>query len=440
MAFDLLIRGGKVWLPEGARNVDVAVIEDRIAAIGTPGVLSAETVLDARGLHVLPGVIDTHVHFREPGMEHKEDLGTGSRAAVLGGVTAVCEMPNTRPATTTAEALMDKLARAHGRMACDYAFFLGATADNADDLAMWEQMAGCAGVKIFMGGSTGTLLVEDNAMLSRILSAGRRRVAVHCEDETRLRERSFLVHENGVPTRHELWHDAETAFLATTRILKLARNSKRNIHVLHVSTKREISLLRKNRDIATFEVTPQHLTLSAPQCYKCLGTLSQVNPPIRKKYHQDALWTAVNEGIVDCLGSDHAPHTLAEKAKLYPTSPSGIPGVQTLVPIMLTHVAAGRLSLSTFVALTSTGPARLYAIAAKGYIAVGFDADFTIVDLKARRTIDRSWLASRCGWSPFEGMTVTGLPVCTIIRGHIVMRDGCVLTPYNGRPLRFQEA
>ncbi len=439
MAFELLIRGGTVWLPEGARNVDVAVIDGRIAALGAPGVLSAATVLDAHGLHVLPGVIDTHVHFREPGMEHKEDLATGSQAAVLGGVTAVCEMPNTIPATTTAKALTDKLDRAQGRMACDYAFFLGATADNVDSLAMWEQMAGCAGVKIFMGKSTGTLLVEDNAMLSRILSSCRRRVAVHCEDESRLRERHALVHESGLPTLHALWRDAETAFLATKRILKIARKLNRKIHILHVSTQKEISLLMNNRDIATFEITPHHLTLSAPECYYHLGTLSQVNPPIRAKYHQDALWTAVNEGLVDCLGSDHAPHTLAEKAKLYPTSPSGIPGVQTLVPVMLTHIAAGRLSLAQFVALTSAGPARLYAIAAKGYIAVGFDADFTIVDLKARRTIDSPWLASRCGWSPFEGMTVTGFPIFTIIRGHLIMRDGCVLTPENGSPLRFQE-
>ncbi|VBB69863.1 Dihydroorotase [invertebrate metagenome] len=439
MAFDLLIKGGTVWLPEGAREVDVAVLEGRIAAVQTPGSLSAATVLEAHGLHVLPGVIDTQVHFREPGMEYKENLFTGSQAAVLGGVTAVCEMPNTRPTTSSAETLTDKLARARGRMACDYAFFLGATAENVNHLDMWEQMAGCAGVKVFMGSSTGTLLVEDDTTLTRVLSTGYRRIAVHCEDETRLRERRVLVKDGGAPALHYLWRDSETALIATKRILHLAKYIQRRVHILHVSTSEEISILRRYRDIATVEVTPQHLTFAAPMCYESLGTLAQINPPIRAPHHREALWRAVNEGVVDCLGSDHAPHTLEEKAQSYPSSPSGMPGVQTLVPVMLTHVAVGRLSLSRFVELTSAGPARLYAMAGKGYIAIGFDADFTVVDLKLHRTIDSGWLASRCGWSPFEGMKATGWPIATVIRGHIAMREGCVSAIPSGMPLRFQD-
>ncbi len=437
MIFDLLVKRGTVWLPQGPVPADVGVVAGRIAAIGALGAASAATVLEARGLHVLPGVIDTQVHFREPGLEHKEDLATGAQSAVLGGVTAVCDMPNTRPPIISAAALADKLARAKARMACDYAFFVGATADNVAHLALWEEMEGCAGLKVFMGSSTGSLLVADDVTLARVLAAGRRRVAVHCEDEARLRERHALVKSDGTPALHPLWRDAETALTATRRLLRLARAARRPVHVLHVTTAEEVALLRDHRDLATVEVTPQHLTLTAPECYERLGTLAQMNPPIREACHQEALWQAVRDGGVDCLGSDHAPHTLEEKAKPYPASPSGMPGVQTLVPVMLTHVAAGRLSLARFVALTSAGPARLYNMAGKGRIAVGFDGDFTVVDLHARRTIRRDWLASRCGWSPFEGMTATGWPVVTVVRGHIAMREGTLSATPMGAPLRF---
>ncbi|KAF0113281.1 MAG: dihydroorotase [Rhodospirillaceae bacterium] len=438
MVFDLLIKGGTVWLPQGPAEVDVAVTAGRIAAIAASSrQISATTVLEAGGLHVLPGVMDTQVHFREPGLEHKEDLLTGSQAAVLGGVVAVCDMPNTNPPTTTPEALADKLTRARGRMACDHAFFLGATAENANRLAEWERAEGCAGIKIFMGSSTGSLLVAEDASLARVLATGTRRVAVHCEDEARLKKRSLRVAGTGRPDLHPVWRDVETALIATQRLLRLARAARRRVHVLHVSTAEEISVLREHRDLATVEVTPQHLTLAAPECYERLGSLAQMNPPIRETRHREALWHAVNAGGVDCLGSDHAPHTLDEKARPYPLSPSGMPGVQTLVPVMLTHVAAGRLSLARFVELTSAGPARVYDMADKGRIAVGYDGDFTVVDLKARRTIGRDGLASRCGWSPFEGMAVTGWPVATIVRGHMAMYEGALSPVPAGAPLRY---
>ncbi len=436
--FDLLITGGTLATPSGLGLADIAVRAGRIAMIGALPAARAREVFDARGLHVLPGVIDTQVHFREPGGEHKEDLESGSRAAVLGGVTAVCEMPNTNPPTTSHLALDDKFARARGRMHCDYAFYVGATPQNVGALSALESLPGVAGVKAFLGSSTGTLLLDDEAAILAALKGGRRRVAVHSEDEARLRSRKSLAVQ-GEPRTHPVWRDAETARLSTERVLRLAREAGRRLHVLHVTTADELPLLADARDIATMETTPQHLTLAAPECYERLGTYAQMNPPIREAHHREALWRAVNEGLVDVIGSDHAPHTRAEKDKTYPDTPSGMPGVQTLVTILLDHVHAGRLSLERFVDLTSSGPARVFGIAGKGRLALGYDADLSIVDLKHERRIENSWIASKCGWTPFDGMKTTGWAVATIIRGQVVMRDGMLLARGAGAPLRFVE-
>jgi len=438
--FDLVVRGGTVVTPGGAALADVGVREGRIAAIGDLAGAPSVAVFEARGLHVLPGVIDTQVHFREPGLTHKEDLATGTAAAVLGGVTAICEMPNTDPPTTTELALADKLAGARGRARCDHAFFVGASANNLEDLDELERQPGCAGIKVFMGSSTGSLLVDDDERIARVLSAGRRRVAIHAEDEARLQERRHLAADAGHPRAHPEWRDAETALTATWRVVALARRFGRPIHILHVTTAEEIDVLSLCKDVATVEVTPAHLTLEAPECYEQLGTLAQMNPPVRDARHRAALWDGVRGGLVDVIGSDHAPHTTDEKARPYPQSPSGAPGVQTLVPVMLDHVAQGRLSLDRFVDLTSAGPARVYGIAGKGRIALGFDADLTIVDLAAQRTIRNGEQASRCGWTPFDGRKVTGWPVATILRGHVVMRDGQLVGTAHGRPLQFIDA
>jgi dihydroorotase len=348
-------------------------------------------------------------------------------------------MPNTKPATTDAAALADKLRRATGRAWCDFAFFLGATEENAAALGEIECLPGSAGIKVFMGSSTGDLLVAEEEVLGRILASGRRRVAVHAEDEARLRERLELVRGGADPSLHPVWRDAECALRATRRLVRLAREAGRRVHLLHISTGAEMAFLAQHKDIASVEVTPQHLSLAAPDCYARLGTLAQMNPPIRDAGEREALWRAVSAGVVDCIGSDHAPHTLAEKAKPYPQSPSGMPGVQTLLPIMLDHVGGGRLTLERLVDLTSAGPARVYGIAGKGRIAVGYDADLTLVDLAARRTISIGMMASKCGWTPFEGMRVTGWPVTTIVGGRIVMRDGELIGTPTGRPVRFVE-
>ncbi len=434
--FDLVLRGGQVFTPGGLVQCDVGVTGRRIAALGTQ--LSGGDVVDCTGLTVLPGVIDTQVHFREPGLDHKEDLESGSRAAVLGGVTGIFEMPNTKPNTDSADALADKLARAKGRMWCEHAFYVGATAENAESLGALEMLPGCAGVKVFMGASTGSLLVSDDAALARVLANGRRRVAIHAEDEARMQERAHL-RVTGDASSHPVWRDDESAMMATQRIMRLAHAARRRIHVLHVTTPDELAFLARHKDIASCEVTPQHLTLAAEEAYPQLGTFAQMNPPIRSGTHREGLWHWLAQGVPDVIGSDHAPHTREEKAAAYPASPSGMPGVQTLLPLMLDHVNAGRLSLARLVDLTSAGAARLFGLTAKGRIAPGFDADFSLVDLKARWTIQDDWLASKCGWSPFEGHQIMGRPVATIVRGQVVMRDAELIGAPIGEPFRFDE-
>ncbi|MDH4384430.1 MAG: dihydroorotase [Caulobacter sp.] len=436
--YDLIVRGGEVANHSGRGRADVGVISGKIAAIGDLGQASAGAEFDATGLTVLPGVIDSQVHFREPGLEWKEDLQTGGRAAVLGGVTAVFEMPNTEPTTTDPDALADKLARARGRMDCDHAFYVGGTHENAAFLGELERLPGCCGIKVFMGASTGTLLVADDEGVEAVLRSINRRAAFHSEDEYRLADRRPLA-RTGDWTSHPEVRDAESAIRSTERLVRLARKVGKRIHVLHVTTAEEIAFLARHKDVASVEVTPQHLTLEGPEAYERLKGLAQMNPPIRDAYHRAGLWRGVAMGVADVLGSDHAPHTLEEKARPYPASPSGMPGVQTLVPVMLNHVAEGRLTLERFIDLTSHGQQRVFGIAGKGRLAEGYDADLTIVDLKARRTLRHADMATRSGWTPFDGLEVTGWPMATIIRGRVVMREDEVIAPALGEPVRFQE-
>ncbi|WP_350333888.1 dihydroorotase [Coralliovum pocilloporae] len=435
--FDTLLKAGTVVNQDGIGQRDIGLVGGRIAGIGSFSDDQAGEVIDCTGLHILPGVIDTQVHFREPGNEHKEDLESGSRAAVMGGVTGVFEMPNTSPLTTSAETFQDKISRATHRMHCDFAFFMGGTRENTADLPELERIPGCAGVKVFMGSSTGNLLVDDDDGVRGILKVINRRAAFHSEDEARLESRKGERVE-GDPSSHPVWRDPEAALKCTRRLVSLARETGKRIHVLHISTGDEILYLKDHKDVASVEVTPHHLTLT-DEAYKTLGTYIQMNPPVRSKEHQDIIWWGVEQGIADILGSDHAPHTREEKDKPYPQSPSGMTGVQTLVPTMLNHVNNGRLSLERFVDMTSAGPARLFQLSGKGRIAVGYDADFTIVDLKRQQTITNDWIASRAGWTPYDGVTVTGWPIGTMIRGRRIMWDDELVTEAQGEAIRFQE-
>ncbi|MEW6071282.1 MAG: dihydroorotase [Planctomycetota bacterium] len=439
---DLLVRGGIVAGEDRASPADVLVRAGVIRAVGAGAAAAAPDgveVVEAAGLLVLPGGIDTQVHFREPGLEHKEDLASGSLAAVAGGITSFCEMPNTKPPTTTPERLADKLSRAAGRAWADHAFFLGATAANAERLGEWEELPGCAGVKVFLGSSTGDLLVPDDPTLERVLSCGRRRVAVHAEDEPRLRERYAALGEEAPVACHPEVRDVECALRATRRLLDLVEKTRRPVHILHLSTAEEVELVRERDlgELVTCETTPNHLFLCAPACYAAHGTHAQMNPPVRDARHRDALRAAVADGTIACVGSDHAPHTLAEKARPYPRSPAGIPGVQTTLPLLLTAVRDGWLGLPDVVRLLGTRPAAVYGIARKGRIAPGMDGDLVLVDPRIRAPLPLAWLRSRAGFSPFAGVELAGWPVLTVLRGAVVHRDHAPVGSPAGAPLGF---
>lgn len=437
MQYDLLIRGGTCVTPWGTETADVGIRDGRIAALGVPAGATAEAVIDAAGLHVLPGLIDSHVHLRDPGDPAVETIETGTRAAILGGIATLFDMPNTVPSIADAGRLAWKRDYVAGRSWCDIGLYVAGTKTNIDALAALEREAGVCAVKVFAGSSTAALMIEDDAHLERAMRAGHRRMAFHSEDEYRLQARRPLF-SRGQPYRtHMEWRDAECAFLGTRRLMALARRTGRATHILHVSTAEELAYLRDFRDVATVEVLVNHLTQVAPECYDTLGGLGVMNPPIRDARHRTAAWAALRDGTVDTVGSDHAPHARAAKAQPWPDCPAGLTGVQTLVPVMLDHVVAGRLSLARLVDLMAAGPARVYGLLGKGRIAAGYDADFTLVDLKARRRIEDSWIVSPCGWTPFAGLTVTGWPVATIVRGIPVMRDDAVLGEPVGRLARF---
>lgn len=435
--FDLILRGGKAVLPWGIEALDLGLRAGRIAAMGDLRTAEAAATWDCKGLHLLPGLVDAHVHLREPGDATVETIATGTRGAVLGGLTAVYDMPNTSPAITDAAQLAWKRARVAEAAWCDMGLYVGATRANTADLGALEVEPGVCAIKVFAGSSTGDLMIEDDAGLEAVMRSGRRRVAYHSEDEYRLRERKPMFHA-GMPHRNHMeWRDVEAAFLGTRRLMALARRTGRPAHILHVSTAEELDYLADYRDICSVEVLLNHLT-QTDEAYDRLGGYAVMNPPIRDKRHLEAAWAAVRDGRVDVVGSDHAPHPRAAKERPWPDCAAGLTGVQTLAPLMLNHVSEGRLSLMRLADLMSAGPARIYGAVNKGRLAVGFDADVTLVDMAASRTIEESWIASPCGWTPFAGMQVQGWPVGTVVRGQVVMREDEVLGAPGGRPITFR--
>ncbi len=441
MPFDLLLTNAQVVTPTGTAVGDIGITDGKIVALGALAGSEAAESIDCTGLTIIPGLIDTQVHFREPGLEHKEDLESGTRAALMGGVTSILEMPNTSPNTTDAITLQDKLNRAAGRAWSNYGFFIGASTENADQLGELEQLPGCPGIKIFMGSSTGSLLVSAEEDLRKVLQNGKRPCPIHAEDEARNRARKSLISEEPSTREHPFLRDSESAIMATRQILRLSKETGRPVHVLHISTKEEpwiIDEARKAGVRATSEVTPQHLFFASPDCYDRLGSLAQMNPPIRSEEDRAGLWRALAEGLFDVFGSDHAPHTQEEKSKPYPASPSGMPGVQTLLPVLLTFVAQGRLALEKLVRMSSTRPAEIYSIQGKGSIAVGMDADLTIVDVNRKWTFERAQVESKCGWSPYEGETFTGAVEHVILGGSVAVRSGERIAKPTGQMLEFR--
>ncbi|GBQ92212.1 dihydroorotase [Asaia krungthepensis] len=437
MHYDLIIKGGTCVFPWGEAQADLGVTDGRIASLAVGTGDSATQVIDAKGLHVLPGMIDSHVHLRDPGNAAIESIATGTRAAALGGITMVFDMPNTSPSITSAETIADKRRTVAENALIDMGLYVGATRANTPELAALEQEEGICAIKVFAGSSTGDLMIEDDEGIEAVLRSGHRRVAFHSEDEYRLQARKPLF-ETGMPhVNHMIWRDEECAFLGTRRITALARKTGRPVHILHTSTAEELEWLAAHRSHVSVEVLVNHLTQVGPECYETLGAYAVMNPPIRDRRHYDACWEAVRDGRVDVISSDHAPHPREAKEKPWPQCPAGLTGVQTILPLMLDHVNAGRLSLSRLVDLMAAGPARIYGLLTKGRLAVGFDADFTLVDLKARREIRNDWIASPVGWTPFDGKQVTGWPMATIVRGHVVMRDDAIVSAPIGRLARF---
>ena len=432
---DLIIKNGKCYIDGQLKDVNISVENGKIQKIGRI-TEDAKDTIDATGLIVLPGCMDTQTHFREPGSTDTEDLHSGSRAAIVGGITSVFEMPNTNPPTSTKKEFQRKLDLAKNRMYCNYAFYFGATADNANELADLKNLEGCCGIKLFAGSSTGNLLVADEKDIEVVFQNSSKVVAVHSEDETILSINKKLIKKGDVHS-HPIWRSDECAISSTRRIVRIANRYNKKAHVLHISTKQEIDFLAQHKGNITFEITPQHLTIYSPDCYDKLGTYAQMNPPIRDKSHYDRLWYAVKNNLNDTIGSDHAPHLKVNKDKEYPNSPSGMPGVQTLMPVMLNHINEGKLTLNQLINFVCENPVKIFGIRGKGFIKEGFDADFTIVDMNKKITIKNKNIESKCGWSPFDGVEFKGTPVSTIIAGKIKMNDGKILGDPDGTPLKF---
>jgi dihydroorotase len=433
--YNLIIKNGSCYIDGKLVKTDLALLGNKIKKIGKVE-LNSSNVIDAKDKVILPGIIDTQVHFREPGSTDAEDLESGSRAAVLGGVTSLFEMPNTNPPTSNLVEFDKKLKLAKNRMHSNYAFYFGATPDNVDQLSKLKNLKGCCGVKLFAGSSTGKLLVDKESDIEKVISNSDRIVSIHSEDEEILNLRKKFIRKGDVHSHYE-WRNSECAISSTRRVVKIAERYNKQIHVLHVSTKEEVDFLAMHKKNITFETTPQHLTLYAPDCYNKLGTYAQMNPPLRTKEHYDRLWAAIKNDIVDVLGSDHAPHLKKNKDKEYPQSPSGMPGVQTIFPVMLDHVNNGRLSLEKLIKLMCENPCRIFGIKNKGFIKENFDADLTIVDMNKIQIIKDEMIASKCGWTPFNNYTVKGFPIGTIVNGNLVMLEGKIISKAQGMPLEF---
>ena len=434
--FSLVIKNGSCYIEGKLTKVDLGLSGNKIKKIGKIE-LNSSKVFDATDKVVLPGIIDTQVHFREPGSTDAEDLESGSRAAVLGGVTSLFEMPNTNPPTSNLVEFEKKLQLAKDRMHSNYAFYFGATPENIEQLSQLKNLKGCCGIKLFAGSSTGNLLVDKEADIEKVISNSDRIVSIHSEDEEILKVRKKFIKKGDVHS-HPIWRDVESAMSSTRRVVKIAERYNKKIHVLHVTTKEEVDFLAMHKKNVTFETTPQHLTLYAPDCYDKLKTYAQMNPPLRTKEHHDRLWVAIKNNIVDVLGSDHAPHTKENKNKEYPNSPSGMPGVQTIFPVMIDHVNKGKLSLEQLIKLMCENPCRIFGIKNKGYIKEEYDADLTIVDMNKEQVIKDEMIASKCGWTPFNNYKVKGFPVGTIVNGNLVMSEGKVISKAQGQPMLFK--
>lgn len=427
------IRGATCVLPTGLARVDVLVEDDKILAVDPPVSAAADEVIDASGLHLLPGVVDDQVHFREPGLTHKEDLRTATRACAKGGVTSFLEMPNTRPTTTSVERLHEKLAIASEKCLVNYGFFIGATPENVSELQRAQRTPG---IKIFIGSSTGDLLVDEQGALERIFAETTLPICAHCEDEATVRANSAALGGGHDYADHSRIRDVQAAVIATRRSIDLAKRHRHRFHVLHVSTGAEIALLDDPQGLITAEACPHHLLFNIDD-YARLKSLVQMNPSIKTSADNAALWAALNAGKLQVIATDHAPHTLAEKDQPYPQSPSGLPAVENSLALMLDSALQGRCRLEQVVHWMCDAPARVWDLVGKGRIAEGYDADLVLVDLEKSVTVRNQDQVTKCGWTPWDGVTLTGWPVRTIVLGRTVFLNGQIDDRSRGRELQF---
>lgn len=421
----VLIRGGRVVLPNGVVETNLLLRGGKIEAVDATHSSSADEIIEAQGLIVMPGVVDDQVHFREPGLTHKEDLTTGSAACAAGGVTTFLEMPNTNPPAIDAESIEWKYARAAQVSRVNFGFYMGATGNNIDELASAHNIPG---IKIFIGSSTGSLLVDNQTALERIFAETHLPICAHCEDETTVqRNKETLLKQRAggslSVSDHSRIRDVEAAVVATSRTFDLARTFNHRFHLLHVSTAAELPLLQSPAPLLTAEVCPHHLFFSTDD-YERLGTLVQMNPSLKSPANASALWDALVGGTIQVIATDHAPHTLEEKALPYPQSPSGLPAVENSLALMLDRVHRGRCRLEQLAHWMSDAPARIWGLVGKGRIEVGYDADLVLVDSNRQQTIVNERQFTKSRWSPWAGQTLTGWPVRTLVGGETVYADG----------------
>ncbi|MBG91322.1 MAG: dihydroorotase [Actinobacteria bacterium] len=438
MIESVLFKGVQLLKGQDIVTGDVWIEAGKIKAVQPQLSASAEQVIHEPNLLLMPGVIDAHVHFRDPGHAHKETLYSGSRAAASGGVTTFFDMPNTNPATTTLAAMAQKKQVAAETSLVNYNFFIGATPHNLDDLCQVENVAG---IKIYVGSSTGDLLVDGHEALSQIFASANKLIAVHSEDEATIRANQQQYQGSENVSDHNRVRSPEAAILCTQRLCELALAHQQRLHICHLTTQEEAEYLTQNwaqfQSVISTEVTPQHLHFVAPDLYEKWGTFGQINPPIRDQRHQDALWQALLSGVIGMIATDHAPHQVSEKALPYGQAPSGMPGVEWVLPVMLEYMNQGRMSLAQVSHWLSAGPAQTFGILNKGHIKPGYDADLVLVDLSANREVTREQCVSKCGWSPYEGLRLRGWPVATMVNGQVVYREGDFFEDIKGKEVQL---
>lgn len=411
-----LFKNAQVVTPAGIQSISVLIDGDKIVDLDPAVHTDVDDVVDAAGKTLMPGVIDDQVHFREPGLTHKEDLVHASRACAKGGVTSFLEMPNTVPNTITQEALNEKLAMASTRSLVNYGFYIGATTENVDSL---RDATRTPGIKIFIGSSTGNLLVDEQSALEKIFAETTLTICAHCEDETTVRTNAAKWASETDVAAHSKVRNHEAAVIATKRAIDLAQRHNHRFHVLHVSTADEIELIKNGGPLITSEVCPHHLFFNVDD-YARLGSLIKMNPSIKNKTDNDQLWQALLDGVIDIVATDHAPHTMDEKRAAYPKCPSGLPAVENSLALMLNQVSKGLCSMEQVVKWMCSGPAAIWNIQNKGKIEVGYDADLTLVDLDLTQTIRNEDQETKCGWTPWDGDSLTGWPIATWVMGRKV--------------------